>query len=495
MSEVNKPSLLPIDRLQNVATATEQTVPVIKNQSEQPVAVMKQAAPQTTPAPLVVKTVAETVAPRDARLISETVRTTATVALSTKSTVEQTATPEVTAIPLVLQEHTVRMPELNKQQNVAIRADYKAPPTLAVSSESIQTQQVSVEPVRAILQGTPVPTAAITMVSVPENQAVQQETISAATLELSSEKKPATFETYQPERPTAHPVITAVVTPPESELEILISQPQPIAVREIAAPVAADNRISALVQETPGAKRMFNAGQQIEKVQSVHEQNIVKEMTAPLAGMVSASESSQDSEAAFGNNNQGNPDGSLDDRQMAQDMRGLLIADHQKTPATTKSLSNETLRQDIPEQVMQQVKERLVQHDVKPGNQQITLTFSPDSLGELKMNLNLQGQKLSVEIVTENRTVRDAIIQHTDSLKESLARQNITMESFEVTTGGKGPGGQGQNQNAWRELVKQQHQQQIWASPRGYQTAQADLPSGQAAYQKQQGQSMLDIHY
>jgi flagellar hook-length control protein FliK len=143
---------------------------------------------------------------------------------------------------------------------------------------------------------------------------------------------------------------------------------------------------------------------------------------------------------------------------------------------------------------LQQVKERLMKHDVKPGNQQITLTLSPDSLGEIKMNLNLQGQKLSVEIVTENRTVRDAIVQHTDALKESLARQNITMESFDVTTGGKGSGNQGQNQNAWSELAKQQ-QQQSWTSPRGYHAAQADLPSGQAAYQRQQGQSMLDIHY
>lgn len=144
---------------------------------------------------------------------------------------------------------------------------------------------------------------------------------------------------------------------------------------------------------------------------------------------------------------------------------------------------------------MQQVKERLVQHDIKPGNQKITLTLSPDSLGELKMNLNLQGQKLSVEIVTENRTVRDAIVQHTDALKESLARQNITMESFDVTTGGKGSGSQGQNQNAWRELAKQQEQQQFWTSTRGYHIAQAELPTGHSAYQRKQGQSMLDIHY
>jgi len=84
---------------------------------------------------------------------------------------------------------------------------------------------------------------------------------------------------------------------------------------------------------------------------------------------------------------------------------------------------------------------------------------------------------------------------HTDTLKETLARQNITMQSFDVTTGGKNPGNQGQNQHAWRELAQQQHQQQLWTSPRGYLSARADAPSGLAAYQKQQGHSLLDIHY
>ena len=180
---------------------------------------------------------------------------------------------------------------------------------------------------------------------------------------------------------------------------------------------------------------------------------------------------------------------------LAQNMRVQLGSEHQKVSAlSAKTVSGEPVTQAVPEQIVQQVKEHLQLHDVKPGSQQITLTLSPDSLGELKMNLNLQGQKLSVEIVTENRSVRDVIIQHTDALKESLARQNITMESFDVTTGGKGSGNQGQNQNAWRELAQQQ-QQQSWVSPRGYQVAQADLPTGQATYQRAQGQSMLDIHY
>jgi flagellar hook-length control protein FliK len=275
----------------------------------------------------------------------------------------------------------------------------------------------------------------------------------------------------------------------ESEIEILISQSRPITVRATAA--------SVLVQELSDTREPVNPEQVIEKVRTADERNAAKEMASSAEMPVSDSEAMPGSGTSPGSgSNQGQHDVASDNQMFEQQMHGQLKTDHQGGAAlSAKAVSAEPLRQDIPEQVAQQVKERLVQHDVKPGNQQITLTLSPDTLGELKMNLNLQGQKLSVEIVAENRAVRDAILQHTEALKESLARQNITMESFDVTTGGKGSGNQGQNQNAWRELARQQQQQQFWTSPRGYQTAQAAPPSDSAAYQRQQGQTMLDIHY
>jgi len=283
------------------------------------------------------------------------------------------------------------------------------------------------------------------------------------------------------------------VPSPESELEIQMSQPQPITARlaAAAAAVSAGNQSIAVAQGPPAVM----PEQQLEKVRTVNELNSAKEVTSALKTTESAVESILGSGTSQGGEgDQGQPNSASDNQTLTQDMRAQLGAEHQKISAlSTKAAVGEIIRQDIPEQVIQQVKERLVQHDVKSGSQQITLTLSPDSLGELKMNLNLQGQKLSVEIVAENRSVRDIIVQHTEALKESLARQNITMESFDVTTGGKGSGNQGQNQNAWRELAKQQ--QQSWISPRGYQVARADLPSGHAGGQRQQGQSMLDIHY
>ena len=276
---------------------------------------------------------------------------------------------------------------------------------------------------------------------------------------------------------------------PESELDIQMSQARPITAIVATAAAFADTRSAV-----PG-RQQLSSEQQIEKIRTGNEKSVLKEMTPSLQITTPTGESMGSYESSGdGEMNQGQSDTASDNLMLAQNMRGQFSMENQKVAADTKPAFSEPVRKEIPDQVLQQVKERLVQHDLKPGNQQITLTLSPENLGELKMNLNLQGQKLSVEIVTENRAVRDAIILHTDALKESLARQNITMESFDVTTGGKGSGGQGQNHNAWRELAKQQQQQHLWTSPRGYNTAQADLPSSQTLH-RQQGQSMLDIHY
>jgi flagellar hook-length control protein FliK len=147
------------------------------------------------------------------------------------------------------------------------------------------------------------------------------------------------------------------------------------------------------------------------------------------------------------------------------------------------------------EQVASQVREQLVNHDLKPGSDQITFKLSPDHLGDIKVNLTLQNQRLSVEIVAENRAARDSLLQHVNSLKESLARQNITVEKFDVTTGGGNTGSQGNNaQGEWRELAKNRQSQQ-WFSAGGYRTPLVETVPSLPIYQAQTGQGMVDLHF
>jgi flagellar hook-length control protein FliK len=166
------------------------------------------------------------------------------------------------------------------------------------------------------------------------------------------------------------------------------------------------------------------------------------------------------------------------------------------TGAVPVPVQNNTQQSGLPEQIMQQVKDSLVNHEVKAGNDQIVLRLSPENLGELKVNLTMDGQSLKVQIVAENHMVRDALLQNTDSLKESLARQNIRMESFDVTTGGRGAGnpGQGQQQNDWREFA-QQKQQSAWMSSGGYRLPDTTTAPGQLAYQTPSQHTMVDLHF
>lgn len=184
-----------------------------------------------------------------------------------------------------------------------------------------------------------------------------------------------------------------------------------------------------------------------------------------------------------------------DNQMLAHQLHGQSKTEHHNVAALSSNASKpEPSGQELPERVAHQVRDRLNQHEVKQGSQQITLTLSPENLGELKMNLNLQGQRLSVEILTENRLVRDAILQHSDSLKESLARQNIAVESFDVTANGRGSGNSGHNQDAWKELARQK-QQHFWGSNGVYHPAQVESQTNPLAYRATNEQAMLDIHY
>ena len=89
------------------------------------------------------------------------------------------------------------------------------------------------------------------------------------------------------------------------------------------------------------------------------------------------------------------------------------------------------------EHIMHQVKEKLAVHSFKGGNNQISFTLHPEELGELKIMMRMNDQRLlKVEIVAQNQTVREALMQNLEGLKETLSRQNITVDRFDVNTGG-----------------------------------------------------------
>lgn len=124
---------------------------------------------------------------------------------------------------------------------------------------------------------------------------------------------------------------------------------------------------------------------------------------------------------------------------------------HASDSRTTETDSTVTVSH---EQIMSQVKEKLTQQRLTSDNGQITLRLHPAELGELKVTVRMDDQRVRVDVVAENRMVKDALMQNLDSLKEALARQNVAMERFDVSTGGRQFFDQG-----FREGQRQEQQQ------------------------------------
>lgn len=148
---------------------------------------------------------------------------------------------------------------------------------------------------------------------------------------------------------------------------------------------------------------------------------------------------------------------------------------------------------DMSKNVFLQVKEVLVNRNIKAGNEQITMRLSPEHLGELTINFKMENQHLKVEIVAANRGVRDALMQQSENLKESLARQNVNMESFEVVTSG-GQRGFEQNDRGWKQLAQQQFM--AGTSDGGYRYREPEVDVGVVPrYGMQKQYAMVDVHY
>jgi len=146
------------------------------------------------------------------------------------------------------------------------------------------------------------------------------------------------------------------------------------------------------------------------------------------------------------------------------------------------------------ENIAGQVKAQLADRNIKPGAEELTIKLAPEHLGEIKVSFRLENQQLKVEIVAENRTARESLLQHADSLKESLARQNINMEKFEVTGGNSGSANQGNNpQPEWREMLKNRQAQQ-WQTG-SYSVNYNETAPAVPLYFAKAENSTLDLHF
>lgn len=87
------------------------------------------------------------------------------------------------------------------------------------------------------------------------------------------------------------------------------------------------------------------------------------------------------------------------------------------------------------EEILSQVRDRLADPALAAGGGRIRLKLNPGELGELQMHVRMEDRRMSVEITSSNPVVKETLLQNLDQLKDTLSRQNISMERFDVSTG------------------------------------------------------------
>lgn len=179
---------------------------------------------------------------------------------------------------------------------------------------------------------------------------------------------------------------------------------------------------------------------------------------------------------------------------MPQQMDHALNGLHLHRQEAARELATEPQVATSGDQVGRQVAERLSNHTFKQGNDQITLKLSPEHLGNLQLNVRMDEQRLRIEVVAEQRGVRDALLQQVDELKETLARRNITMDSFDVTTSSNG--GMNQQTSDWRQTASERRPQTMpyYASTKSTSVSGVST-TDQVRYFAPQYQSTLDVRF
>jgi flagellar hook-length control protein FliK len=108
--------------------------------------------------------------------------------------------------------------------------------------------------------------------------------------------------------------------------------------------------------------------------------------------------------------------------------------------------------------ILDQIRHGVVSHDGK-GNGRMTIRLNPEELGELQIHVRVEEHQVRVEVVTEHRAVRDFLMGNLDSLKDTMLKQNLSMEKFNVSLGGGNGFDQasGEGKEAWRNTPKQHY--------------------------------------
>ncbi|CAH2029992.1 flagellar hook-length control protein FliK [Trichlorobacter ammonificans] len=355
--------------------------------------------------------VATAVQPQAAVVHDATVRTDGPVVAAQAAPVATAVQPQAA----VAHDATVRA-------EVPVVAAQAAPAVSAVQPQAAAAHDVTVRAEVPVVAAQAAP--AVSAVQ-PQAAAAHDATVRAEVPVVSAQAAPA-VSAVQPQAAVAHEVTVRPEAPAVAPQDAApLNRPHANASAEwwsyerlgkpVASPVEGGAQNRPAIAEEPVGNLLAVAGVKSPSEQPEPATATVTELTveAPLQGRTPA-----------------------DGTGMQHPALSSTTATRSETVAHAERTA-ESNRPALSEQVTRQVAERLGSHDFKQGKERISLTLNPENLGKIQMNFQMDQQNLRIEIVAENRTVRDALVQQADLVKESLARQNITVEKFDIATSGE----------------------------------------------------------
>jgi flagellar hook-length control protein FliK len=99
----------------------------------------------------------------------------------------------------------------------------------------------------------------------------------------------------------------------------------------------------------------------------------------------------------------------------------------------------------VEDSVMNQVTDKL-QSAVKNGVNEIRLLLRPESLGEMRVKLTIDGDVVMGKIYVENQQVKHILESNMQTLKDSFAQHNLQAGAFDVNVGG----------DSWKQMTDMQ---------------------------------------
>jgi flagellar hook-length control protein FliK len=395
------------------------------------------------------------------------------------------------------------MPTSAIQQNAVASASVQqgtptaqviVPPTTQPAADTTATKYTAVqEPVRNVLQGTPVTSINVVSAS-PEPEGIfKAEPVNTSGDAVSKLSETATTASLV--RPALDAYFQTSVAPSSNSMAGTAPAGQEMSPLPAVDAVTRDTGVTLAGRIPVDGKR--NGLQVVQEAQSSKsDATETANSTESRSGNVVEAAIKKVTAPANGESSGQDGKGASDQKTGAQDTMMLLHQLKVESAPVAAGTSGASANEPVRANVMEQVISHLAGRDIKSGVEQVVIRLSPDNLGELKLNLRMENQCLKVEIVAENSAVRDTLMKHADTLKETLSRQNITMETFDVSTGSNknGFGSNGQSQANWQELARQQ-QNSAWNASGGYRINDVPEIPQRPLYQASTEHSMVDVHF